>query len=304
MVRACCVQQILRLARQGLEQPLDARDVAGGLRQSARELLDRGIAIELERIEIVAARILLVLMPVQHLRLGLDLQPAQLLLQARHRARELGQVEIDRVHLLIEARAEDAHLAGVVEHGVEQLGIDARHLDPLRGHVFPPRQHRTRARLELGSLELGGFELRSLEVRNGVLGDRGRRRFIVRLRYGGRRWRHRARRGGLGRRGVGRRRRCGRRRRRGRNCRALRRGSRGRPIHRRRGNARRKAADLREQRMRRRGQLAGAHQIAHAGEFVETGLHQRRARDRPRSRPRRRSGSPASRARGSNRPWR
>ena len=53
-------EEILRFARQGLEQSLDARDIAGGLRERARELLERGIAVELERIEIVVARILLV----------------------------------------------------------------------------------------------------------------------------------------------------------------------------------------------------------------------------------------------------
>ena len=50
-------QQILRLARQRLEQALNARDVAGGFGQRARELLQRRVAVELQRIEFVAARI-------------------------------------------------------------------------------------------------------------------------------------------------------------------------------------------------------------------------------------------------------
>ena len=74
-------QEILRLARQRLEQSLDAGDVARGLGERARVLLERGIAVELERIEVVAARILLVLMPVEYLRFGLDLEAPQLLLQ-------------------------------------------------------------------------------------------------------------------------------------------------------------------------------------------------------------------------------
>ena len=157
-------QKILRLAGQGLEQALNARDVARGLRQRTRELLQRGIAVELQRIEIVAARIL-VLMAVQHLRFGLDLEAAQLLLEARHGARELRQIEVDGIDLLIEARAEDAHLAGVVEHGVEQIGVDPRHFHALRGRAFASRQHRCAARLQVRS---------GIELRDRILGQRAR----------------------------------------------------------------------------------------------------------------------------------
>ena len=51
-------QQILRLAGQRLEQALNARHVAGGFGERARVLLQRRVAVELERIEVVAARIL------------------------------------------------------------------------------------------------------------------------------------------------------------------------------------------------------------------------------------------------------
>ena len=147
MTRACCVEQTLRLARQRLEQPLNARDVARGLGERARELLQRRIAVQFKRIEVVAPRLDIV-MPIQHLRLGLDFQSAQLFLQARHGARQLGQIEIDGIDLLVEARAENAHLAGIVEHGVEQIRIHARHLHALRRRGLTARQDRCAAQLQ------------------------------------------------------------------------------------------------------------------------------------------------------------
>ena len=48
------LQQGLRVLRQVLQQLLDARDVVRGLGQRARELLDRGVAVELERVELAA----------------------------------------------------------------------------------------------------------------------------------------------------------------------------------------------------------------------------------------------------------
>ena len=85
-------------------------DVVGGLGQRARELLDRGVAVELERIEIAAMLRALVFVPMQDLRFGLDLELAQLFLQARDGARQLAEVELDRADLLLDARAADARL--------------------------------------------------------------------------------------------------------------------------------------------------------------------------------------------------
>jgi len=42
-------------------------------------------------------------MPIENLRFGFDLETSQLLFEARHRARQLRQIEVDRVHLLVEA---------------------------------------------------------------------------------------------------------------------------------------------------------------------------------------------------------
>src|SRR5256886_12438769 len=96
-------------------------------RSRPRVLLDGGIAVELERIELAAVRAF-VLVLVQDLRLGLDLETAQLLLEARHRTRQLTEVEIERAELLLEARTRNARLARDVQHLVDQIRVHARHL--------------------------------------------------------------------------------------------------------------------------------------------------------------------------------
>ena len=144
-------QQVLRVLGEILQQPLDAADVVGGLRQRARELLDRGISIELERIEL-AARALLFLVAMQDLRLGLEFQLAQLLLEARDGARQFADVEIDGADLLFEAGARDARFAGIVQQLVEQLGVDARQLGAIgrRGGLAARRHGARRQQRSLG----------------------------------------------------------------------------------------------------------------------------------------------------------
>ena len=51
---ALLLQQVLALAVHALEQALDARDVADRLGERPRQLLDRRIAVELQRIEVLA----------------------------------------------------------------------------------------------------------------------------------------------------------------------------------------------------------------------------------------------------------
>src|ERR1700733_9276346 len=87
-------------------------------------------------------------MPVENLCFGFYLQAAQLLFEAGHRTCELRQIEVDGVDLLIEAGAENAHLSRVVEHGVEQIGVDARHFHSFGRRALAPRQYRSAAQLE------------------------------------------------------------------------------------------------------------------------------------------------------------
>ena len=136
------LQQVLRLLHQALQQPLDARHVARGLGEAARELLDGRVPVQFQRIEFGAMPGFL-LVTVQDLLFGLDLQLALLFLQTRHGARQLAEVEFDRAHLLFEAGARNADLAGHVQQLIEQLGIDAGHLRPVRmRHRLAARGHR------------------------------------------------------------------------------------------------------------------------------------------------------------------
>ena len=78
----------------------------------------------------------------QDLRFGFELELAQLFLEARHRARQLADVEVDGADLLFEARARDARFAGIVEQLIEQLRVDTRELRTIGGRGgFPARRH-------------------------------------------------------------------------------------------------------------------------------------------------------------------
>ncbi len=80
MVRACCVSRFCVSLVRFSSRLLDAAHVVGGFGQRARELLDRRIAVELERIEVAALAAALFLVAMQDLRLGFELELAQLFL--------------------------------------------------------------------------------------------------------------------------------------------------------------------------------------------------------------------------------
>src|SRR5258708_9355459 len=85
--------------------------------------------LELIRITAVTG---FVLVAVQDLRLGFDFEVAQLLFQARDRARQLTEIEVDRAELLLQARAGNAGFAGDVQNLVEKVCADESHFLPLR----------------------------------------------------------------------------------------------------------------------------------------------------------------------------
>ena len=141
MVRACCVSRFCVSLVRVLEQLLNAADVVRRFGEAARELLDRGVAVELERIE-VALLALLFFEAMQDLRFGFELELAQLFLEARDGARQLADVEVDGTDLLFETGARDARFAGIVEQLVEQLGVDAREFGTIgRRGRFAARRH-------------------------------------------------------------------------------------------------------------------------------------------------------------------
>ncbi len=125
-------QQRLGLVREAAKQLVDARDVVRRLGERARQLLNRRVAIELERIETGVARDV-VLMSMEDLRLGLGLELAELIAQPRHRRAELAEMELDRLQLLREPRLENVDLARAVQKHVEQCRVDARSLGTFRG---------------------------------------------------------------------------------------------------------------------------------------------------------------------------
>ena len=58
--------------------------------------------------------------------------------------------------LMIEASTENADLTGIVEHGVQQVGIDARHFHALGRYRLAAGEHGRGADLEVGNGVLAG----------------------------------------------------------------------------------------------------------------------------------------------------
>ena len=159
-------QQVLRVLRERFEQLLNAADVVRRFGEAARELLDRGVAVELERIE-VALLALLFFEAMQDLRFGFELELAQLLLEARDGARQLADVEVDGTDLLFETGARDARFAGIVEQLVEQFGVDARELGTIgRCGRFAARRHGARRQQRPVARAFGVF-VRAITVEPG-----------------------------------------------------------------------------------------------------------------------------------------
>ena len=55
----------------------------------------------------------------ENLCLSLEFEPTQLLLEPRGNPRQFGKIGLNGVPLLLESRAEDTHLAGVVQQVIE-----------------------------------------------------------------------------------------------------------------------------------------------------------------------------------------
>ena len=99
--------------------------VVDALGHHPRELLQAGVAVELERIEVGVlgaglgdARL--------HLHLGLDLDLAQLVAQADHVLGEVEQRTPQAAQLALDPAARDADLAGLVDEAVDALGAHAQ----------------------------------------------------------------------------------------------------------------------------------------------------------------------------------
>ena len=107
-------QQRLGLIGEVSQQIVNTRNVARRLGKCSRELLNIGVSIQLERIEVlILFGILLVAM--QNLGFRLRLEIAQLLSQSYDRLTQFPEAKVKRMRLLIQARLEDADLTGPVQ---------------------------------------------------------------------------------------------------------------------------------------------------------------------------------------------
>ena len=119
------LQQAVVLARKVVEHALQAGQVGRRFAEAAAELLQRGEAVELERIEGRVALVVLALVAGHDLRLGFQVEAAQLVVQSGIGAVELGHGAAERAQLLFQPRTVDRHFAGMVDQAVEQVGAHA-----------------------------------------------------------------------------------------------------------------------------------------------------------------------------------
>jgi hypothetical protein len=109
-------------ARQRLQQTFQAVHVIRGLGEGARELLNHGVAIHLERIEVLGHE--RVLVAVHDLRLGFVLEFAQLFAQAGNSLFHFLEVKLDRIDLLAETGVVDADFTRRIKQIFKELRID------------------------------------------------------------------------------------------------------------------------------------------------------------------------------------
>ena len=101
------------LRRQGF---LEVEQVGGGLEQRTGQLLQLRVAVHLQRIEVLVAGTLgLGLVAAENLRLGLGIEPAQLVAYAVDGRFHLAQGEADIAHLLLDTATENRGLTGQVD---------------------------------------------------------------------------------------------------------------------------------------------------------------------------------------------
>ena len=120
-------QFVLGALQRALKGALHGRHVVDRLGHRARDFLETREAIRLERIERLC-RGLGGLNARTHLRLSLQLDVVQMAAQAFQVFRQVDQRSLDLLHLRLDARARDAHLARMVDQPIEQ-----RRAHPHRG---------------------------------------------------------------------------------------------------------------------------------------------------------------------------
>jgi hypothetical protein len=130
--------------------------------QRTAELLQGGEAVQFQRIELLVGLVLLALVAGDDLRLGFQVESAQLVAQSRIGALQFAHGTTEGAQLLFQARAVDRHFTGMVDQAVEQVGAHA-HLLLLRArqrifidHAFGRQRCRQR-RIEQGRQRARGL---------------------------------------------------------------------------------------------------------------------------------------------------
>ena len=145
------LEQRVVLARQVVEHALQAAKVGRRFVQCAAQLLQRGEAVQLQRIELLVGLVLLALVAGNDLRLGFQVEAAQLVAQSRIGALQFAHGAAEGTELLFKPRTVDRHFTGVVDQAVEQIGTHT-HLFLLRSrqrvffdHAFDRQRCRQRS---------------------------------------------------------------------------------------------------------------------------------------------------------------
>ncbi|MNV98120.1 hypothetical protein D3C71_1933390 [compost metagenome] len=113
------MQQHVVLARQIVQHALQTAQVGRRFVQRTAELLQRGEAVQFQRIEGLVGLFVLAAIAGDDLRFGFQIQTTQLVAQTRVGAIQLGHGATEGTQLLFQTRAVDRHFTGVVHQAVE-----------------------------------------------------------------------------------------------------------------------------------------------------------------------------------------
>ena len=138
--RACAASSSSVRLQRALQAALHGGHVVDRLGHHARQFLEAREAVELERVEGLRRR-LGGLHARADLRLGLQLDVAQLAAQALQVVGQVAERALDLADVRLDARAGDRHLAGLVDQAVEQRRAHAH-----RGCAAAARRRRPAAR--------------------------------------------------------------------------------------------------------------------------------------------------------------
>src|SRR5439155_656716 len=140
------------------------RGVVQALRHHPRQLLQPRIAVELERIE-VAVALLEHRQPRLHLAVGLDLDFAQLVAQARDAVVQITQRLLHLPQLRLDARARDGDLPRLGDQVIEGIGVDPQQRRRAGQRRLGPGRRRGRSRRRRAAAQVLQVEAQAVHLR-------------------------------------------------------------------------------------------------------------------------------------------